>query len=116
MPSEPTRKPVDQNAADATIARRGPPVSTQVPNTRRADPEHDDGDREDDPDRRQRGVEVLDERGLVDAGRVGLADAEMDGEGGGRDEPPVVAGTGDGALAIENGQGHGGPPERRDPR
>ena len=33
MPSEPTRKPVDQNAADATIARRGPPVSTQVPNT-----------------------------------------------------------------------------------
>ncbi len=31
MPSEPTRKPVDQNAADATIARRGPPVSTHVP-------------------------------------------------------------------------------------
>ncbi len=33
MPSAPTRKPVDQNAADAAIARRGPPVSTQVPKT-----------------------------------------------------------------------------------
>ena len=52
MPSEPTRKPVDQNAADATIARRGPPVSTQVPKTRRAEAEHHDRDREDDPDRR----------------------------------------------------------------
>ncbi len=33
MPSAPTRKPADQATAAATIARRGPPVSTQVPNT-----------------------------------------------------------------------------------
>ncbi len=33
MPSAPTRKPTDQQAAAAAIARRGPPVSTQVPNT-----------------------------------------------------------------------------------
>ena len=33
MPSPPTRKPSDQASAAATIARRGPPVSTQVPNS-----------------------------------------------------------------------------------
>ena len=33
MPAAPTRKPTDQQTAAATIARRGPPVSTQVPKT-----------------------------------------------------------------------------------
>ncbi len=33
MPSEPTRKPPAQNSAAVNIARRGPPESTQVPNT-----------------------------------------------------------------------------------
>ena len=33
MPAAPTRKPTDQQSAAATIARRGPPVSTQVPKT-----------------------------------------------------------------------------------
>ena len=33
MPTAPTRKPTDQAQAAATIARRGPPVSTQVPRT-----------------------------------------------------------------------------------
>ena len=33
MPSAPTRKPVDQQAAAAAIALRGPLASTQVPNT-----------------------------------------------------------------------------------
>jgi hypothetical protein len=33
MPSEPTRKPVDQNTAAVNIAARGPLRSTQVPKT-----------------------------------------------------------------------------------
>ncbi len=33
MPAPPTRKPIDHAQAAATMARRGPPESTQVPNT-----------------------------------------------------------------------------------
>ena len=33
MPAPPTRKPTAQAIAAATMARRGPPVSTQVPRT-----------------------------------------------------------------------------------
>ena len=33
MPTEPTRKPEDQQQAAANIALRGPTLSTQVPNT-----------------------------------------------------------------------------------
>ena len=33
MPIAPTKNPNDQQTADAAIARRGPPVSTQVPKT-----------------------------------------------------------------------------------
>ena len=45
------------------------------------EPEHHDRDGEDHPDRGQAGVEVGDQRVLVDAGRVDLADAEVDGRG-----------------------------------
>ena len=43
---------------------------------------------------------------LVDAGRVHLADAQVDGEGGRWDQPAVVTGGRDGALAVEYGEGH----------
>ena len=33
MPSAPTQKPTAQQSAAVAMARRGPPVSTQVPNT-----------------------------------------------------------------------------------
>ena len=90
------------------IAARGPLRSTQVPNDGRRQPEHHDRDREDDPDRGQAGVEVLDQRGLVDAGRVGLPDAQVDGERRRRDQPPVEPGLGDDALAgQEAGDCHG---------
>ena len=45
--------------------------------------------------------------GLVDAGRVDLADAEVDGERGRRDQPAVVARWGDRVLAVECGERHG---------
>ncbi len=47
------------------------------------------------------------ERVLEDGEGVDLADGEMDGEGGGRDEPATVAERSYGSVAIEEGESHG---------
>ena len=86
------------------MARRGPPVSTQVPADQHGrEAEHHDRDREDDPDAGQAGVEVLDQRGLVHAAGVDLTDAQMDSQCRRRDEPPVVAGGCDRAFRARAG-------------
>jgi hypothetical protein len=47
---------------------------------------------------------VLDERFLEDTERVDLADREVDGERGRRDQPAAVSGSGDRALTVEHRQ------------
>ena len=70
------------------------------------EPEHRDRDREDDRDRRELRVEVLDERLLEHAERVDLADREVHRERRGRDEPATVSRWRDRPVAIEQRQSH----------
>ena len=63
--------------------------------------QHHDRDAEDDPDRRQLCVEVLDQRLLEDAERVHLADREMHRQRRRRDQPAAVAGRCHGPFTIK---------------
>ena len=70
--------------------------------------EHHDGDREDDRDGGLAGAELVDERGLEDAERVDLTDAQVDRECGRWHEPPAEARSGDRVLLVQERQrGHG---------
>ena len=77
---------------------------------RGGEPEHDQGDRIDPTDLGDGPVPALDRAGdaddagqgrVEDAEAVDLADAQVDGQRGGRDEPAVESGRGDRPLPIE---------------
>src|SRR5829696_7102540 len=115
MPSAPTRKPETQNTAAVNMAARGPFRSTHVPNTAAESPSITIAIEKMIPIAGQAGVEVVDQGGLVDAGRVGLADAQVDGEGRRRDEPSVESRLRDDALAGQEARNcHVRPPDGTD--
>ena len=75
------------------------------------EPEHDQGDRVDPADLGDGPVPPVDrlgdandarQRHVEDAEAVDLADAQVDGQRGGRNQPAVESGRGDRALPIEN--------------
>ena len=80
MPSAPTRKPVAQKQAETNIALRGPLFSTQVPATAADRPSITIAMLKMMPIAVWLDVEVRDERVLVDAGGVRLADAQVHGQ------------------------------------
>ena len=63
--------------------------------------EHHDRDRKDHADRGELGVEMLHQRLLEHAEGVDLADAQVHGKGGGRNQPAVERARRDRALAIQ---------------
>ena len=87
------------------------------PEDRGGEAQHDQGDRIDPADLGDGPVPARDRAGdandagqrcVEDAEAVDLADAQMDGQGGGRDEPAVESGRGDRTLPIEEAvEGHG---------
>src|SRR6185437_14884955 len=111
MPRAPTRKPTDQKQAAVNMDLRGPTRSTQVPATAADNPS----------------ITIAIEntmpiwvfpvskfltRPFLDAGRVSLADTQVDRQGGWRNEPAVEAGTRDAAFPVEEG-GHTRAPQQR---
>ena len=103
-PSAEIRKPDEKQTRATVIAQRGPLRSTRVPPNAADRPEHDDGELEGQRALRAAEAERGFERRLEHAPGVGLADGEVDGERGGRDEPAAPARGCDGGLMIPNGR------------
>ncbi len=110
-PMEAMKKPAAEadGGVEHGAARAGPfePRAEE----RGGDAEEGDGDGEDVADLFEvpggavGGVEG--EEGVFEDGEgVDLADGEMDGEGGGRDEPAAVSGRSDGTVPVEKGKSH----------